>query len=72
MVDKEDRFLKHYVKNIQGGHEILATLPKKNFLWTIEERLNLELGLLITHFGRRSAATALADAGISITNLKQA
>eukprot|EP00957_Ditylum_brightwellii_P195507 14896188-Ditylum_brightwellii.AAC.1 len=73
MVDKEGRFLKHHVKKYagrtrDGGYKH----PRKTFLRKIEERLNLELGLLTTHFAWQSAATALADAGISITNLKQA
>eukprot|EP00957_Ditylum_brightwellii_P104135 7932814-Ditylum_brightwellii.AAC.1 len=71
MVDKEGRFLKHYVNKYAGRtQDIGYEYPRKFFLRTIEERLNLEPGLLTAHFGRRSVATALSDAGISITNLK--
>jgi hypothetical protein len=71
MVDKEGRFLKHYVKKYSGQtRDISYDYPRKHFLWTIKIRLNLEPGLLTTHFAPRSAAAALADAGILITNLK--
>eukprot|EP00957_Ditylum_brightwellii_P207803 15354581-Ditylum_brightwellii.AAC.1 len=73
MVSKEGRFLKHYTKKYatRTGN-IGYDYPRTVFLRTIEERLNLEPGSLTTHFSWRSAATALADAGISITNLKRA
>eukprot|EP00957_Ditylum_brightwellii_P117472 8959528-Ditylum_brightwellii.AAC.1 len=73
MVNKEGRFLKHYTKKYAGRTgNIGYDYPRMVFLQTIEDRLNLEPGLLTTHFRWRSAATALADAGISVTNLKQA
>eukprot|EP00957_Ditylum_brightwellii_P067618 5132613-Ditylum_brightwellii.AAC.1 len=46
--------------------------PRKVFLQIIKCRLNLAEDLLTTHFAWRSAATALADGGILVTNLKQA
>eukprot|EP00957_Ditylum_brightwellii_P065044 4933767-Ditylum_brightwellii.AAC.1 len=73
MVNKEGRFLKHYNKKYAGQKgNISYDYPRTVFLRSIEERLNLEPGLLTTHFGWRSAATALTDTGILITNLKQA
>eukprot|EP00957_Ditylum_brightwellii_P034914 2645680-Ditylum_brightwellii.AAC.1 len=38
----------------------------------IEEKLGLIEKSLTAHFGRRSGAIALADAGISMSNLKRA
>ena len=38
----------------------------------IKEKLGLEQGSLTTHFGRQSGAVALADAGCSKIELKQA
>eukprot|EP00957_Ditylum_brightwellii_P102468 7810732-Ditylum_brightwellii.AAC.1 len=73
MVNKEGRFLKHYNKKHAGqSSNIGYDYPRTVFLRTIKERLNLVPHLLTSHFGQRSAATALADIGISITNLKQA
>eukprot|EP00957_Ditylum_brightwellii_P016198 1219006-Ditylum_brightwellii.AAC.1 len=72
MVNKEGQFLKHYTKKYAGqSQDIGYNYPRKSFLQTIEERLNLEPDLLTTHSARRSAAIALADAGILITNLKR-
>eukprot|EP00957_Ditylum_brightwellii_P020770 1566012-Ditylum_brightwellii.AAC.1 len=46
--------------------------PRRVLLQAIDCRLNLAENLLMTHFARKFAATALADGGISITNLKHA
>eukprot|EP00957_Ditylum_brightwellii_P131083 9998736-Ditylum_brightwellii.AAC.1 len=65
--------MKYYTKKYTGRTSNIGyNYPRTVFLWTIKERLNLAPNLLTAHFGWRSAATALADAGISITNLKQA
>eukprot|EP00957_Ditylum_brightwellii_P160466 12216143-Ditylum_brightwellii.AAC.1 len=60
MVNKEGWFLKNYTKKYARQSS------------NIGYRLNLAPNLMTTHFGWRSVATALADAGISITNLKRA
>eukprot|EP00957_Ditylum_brightwellii_P206000 15346374-Ditylum_brightwellii.AAC.1 len=73
MVKKKGLFLKHYTKKYAGrSSNIRYDYPRTVFLWTIKERLNLEPDSLTAHFAWRSAATALADTGISVTNLKQA
>eukprot|EP00957_Ditylum_brightwellii_P042164 3193146-Ditylum_brightwellii.AAC.1 len=44
--------------------------PRKVFLWLVESKINMKEKLLTTYFARKSAATALADIGIFMTNLK--
>eukprot|EP00957_Ditylum_brightwellii_P077578 5895180-Ditylum_brightwellii.AAC.1 len=46
--------------------------PRTNFCRMIEEKLGLAEKSLTSHFGRRSGTIALADAGISMPNLKLA
>eukprot|EP00957_Ditylum_brightwellii_P002858 219607-Ditylum_brightwellii.AAC.1 len=73
MVNKVSQVLKHYTQKYAGrSSNIGCNYPRTVFLRTIKTRPNLAPNLLMTHFGQRSAATALADAGILITNLKQA
>eukprot|EP00957_Ditylum_brightwellii_P001034 82215-Ditylum_brightwellii.AAC.1 len=43
-----------------------------SFCQMIEKKLELPSNFLSTHFGRHSGATSLADAGISLKNLKRA
>eukprot|EP00957_Ditylum_brightwellii_P035556 2696035-Ditylum_brightwellii.AAC.1 len=46
--------------------------PRTKFCRMIEEKLGLVEKSLTAHFGRRSGAIVLADAGISMPNLKRA
>eukprot|EP00957_Ditylum_brightwellii_P157334 11975034-Ditylum_brightwellii.AAC.1 len=46
--------------------------PRTKCCRMIEEKLGLAEKCLTGHFGRRSGAIALADAGISMPNMKRA
>eukprot|EP00957_Ditylum_brightwellii_P061644 4677284-Ditylum_brightwellii.AAC.1 len=48
-----------------------ANHPRTKFCRMIEEKLGLKEKSLTAHFGWRSGANTLADAGISMLNLKQ-
>eukprot|EP00957_Ditylum_brightwellii_P171631 13066977-Ditylum_brightwellii.AAC.1 len=72
MTNTTGSFLKHYTKLHSGqSRNLVPDYPRSVFLWTIKPRLNLKENLLTTQFARRSTATALADTGISMTNLKR-
>eukprot|EP00957_Ditylum_brightwellii_P124143 9463315-Ditylum_brightwellii.AAC.1 len=73
MVDQKGRFLKQYsIKHSGQMRNLGPDYSRSVFLQLIKSKLSLKENLLTTHFARRSAATALADAGILMTNLKQA
>eukprot|EP00957_Ditylum_brightwellii_P055782 4226973-Ditylum_brightwellii.AAC.1 len=64
MADKEGRFLKRYVKKHAGRtQDIGYEYPRKSSFGQLKK------GLI---WNQRSVATALADAGILITNLNRA
>eukprot|EP00957_Ditylum_brightwellii_P186094 14168186-Ditylum_brightwellii.AAC.1 len=49
-----------------------CNFPSSKICRMIEEKLGLKKNCLTAHFGRRSGAVVLADADISMPNLKRA
>jgi hypothetical protein len=73
LAKKNGRFLKKTNKvNKKRTRNMGLRHPATKFLRMIETKLKLSPYSLTTHFTQRSGATSLADAGISITNLKRA
>ena len=70
--NEEGRLLKNLHVKSKKREQNMGVRKAVSFCRMIEKKLDLESNSLSTHFGRRSGATSLADAGISLTNLKRA
>eukprot|EP00957_Ditylum_brightwellii_P184598 14059019-Ditylum_brightwellii.AAC.1 len=70
--NKEGCLLKNYNIKIDKRKQNMGICKAVSFCQMIEKKLKLPGNSLSTHFGRRSGATSLADASISLTNLKRA
>eukprot|EP00957_Ditylum_brightwellii_P134193 10231126-Ditylum_brightwellii.AAC.1 len=67
------RFLRNLSPKVKVCEQNMGiNLPRANFFRMIEENLGLKEKSLTAHFIRQSGAVTLADAGIAMTNLKQA
>ena len=67
------RFLRNWSNTSKSRVQNMGiNRPSSKFCRMIEEKLGLKAKCLTSHFGRRSGAVALADAGISMPNLKRA
>ena len=66
------RFMRNWSKTQGRRLQNMGYKKPTSFCRMIEEKLGLEEGSLTTHFGRQSGAVALADAGCSKIELKQA
>eukprot|EP00957_Ditylum_brightwellii_P004776 364245-Ditylum_brightwellii.AAC.1 len=67
------RFLRNLsVKKEMREQNMGCNHPRTKFCRMIKEKLGLAEKSLTAHLGRRSGAVTLADAGISMSNLKQA
>eukprot|EP00957_Ditylum_brightwellii_P169939 12935012-Ditylum_brightwellii.AAC.1 len=67
------RFLRNWSEKKETlAQNMGANRPRTKFCRMIKEKLGLAEKSLAAHFGRRSGAIVLADAGIFMPNLKQA